>query len=123
MPIKTGDTVKFHFTAKLENGKTVESTRRKKPVKNAAKPRFFERSRPNQLWQSDIMTFRLGGKNAYLIGYLDDYSRYITGLVSRMGGAEQTGEDQEEFQIPLFEGAPDLSQLLALLANWGQCPE
>ena len=26
------------------------------------------------------MTFRLGGRNAYLIGYLDDYSRYITGL-------------------------------------------
>jgi hypothetical protein len=26
------------------------------------------------------MTFRLAGKNAYLIGYLDDYSRYITGL-------------------------------------------
>lgn len=33
MPIKTGDTVKFHFTARLENGKIVESTRRKKPVK------------------------------------------------------------------------------------------
>jgi FKBP-type peptidyl-prolyl cis-trans isomerase 2 len=33
MPIKTGDTVKFHFTAKLANGKIVESTRRKKPVK------------------------------------------------------------------------------------------
>lgn len=33
MPIKKGDTVKLHFTAKLENGKLVESTRRKKPVK------------------------------------------------------------------------------------------
>jgi FKBP-type peptidyl-prolyl cis-trans isomerase 2 len=33
MPIKAGDIVKFHFTAKLENGKIVESTRRKKPVK------------------------------------------------------------------------------------------
>ena len=32
------------------------------------------------MWQSDIMTFRLAGKNAYLIGYIDDYSRYITGL-------------------------------------------
>ena len=51
-----------------------------KPVKNPSKPRFFERSRPNQLWQSDIMTFRLGGQNAYLIGFLDDYSRYVTGL-------------------------------------------
>jgi transposase InsO family protein len=51
-----------------------------KPVKNPAKPRFFERSRPNQLWQSDIMTFRLAGRNAYLIGFMDDYSRYITSL-------------------------------------------
>jgi len=50
----------------------------KKPRKNPAKPRFFERATPNQLWQTDIMTFRLAGKNAYLIGYLDDYSRYIT---------------------------------------------
>jgi len=32
------------------------------------------------LWQSDICTFRLAGKNAYLIGFIDDYSRYITGL-------------------------------------------
>jgi len=53
---------------------------KRKPVKNPPKPRFFERSRPNQLWQSDIMTFRLAGRNAYLIGYIDDYSRYITGM-------------------------------------------
>jgi transposase InsO family protein len=51
-----------------------------KPRKNPSKPRFFERSRPNQLWQSDIMTFRLAGRNAYLIGFQDDYSRYITSL-------------------------------------------
>jgi len=53
---------------------------KKKRVKNPAKPRFFERSTPNQLWQSDIMSFRLGGKAVYLIGYIDDYSRYIVGL-------------------------------------------
>lgn len=52
---------------------------KRKPQKNPAKPRFFERAKPNQMWQSDIMTFRLAGKNAYLIGYIDDYSRYITG--------------------------------------------
>jgi transposase InsO family protein len=51
-----------------------------KRAKNPSKPRFFERSRPNQLWQSDIMTFRLAGRNAYLIGFMDDYSRYITSL-------------------------------------------
>ena len=53
---------------------------RKKPKRNPPRPRFFERSTPNQLWQSDIFTFRLGGKNAYLIGFVDDYSRYVVGL-------------------------------------------
>lgn len=53
---------------------------RKKPKKNPAKPRFFERSTPNQLWQSDIMSFRLKDKAVYLIGFIDDYSRYIVGL-------------------------------------------
>jgi len=53
---------------------------RKKPKRNPSRPRFFERATPNQMWQSDIFTFRLGGKQAYLIGFMDDYSRYITGL-------------------------------------------
>jgi transposase InsO family protein len=52
----------------------------KKPYRNITRPRFFERSTPNQLWQSDIFTFRLGGRYAYLIGFIDDYSRYIVGL-------------------------------------------
>jgi transposase InsO family protein len=52
----------------------------RKIKKNPGTPRFFERSTPNQLWQSDICPFRLGGQNAYLIGFIDDYSRYITGL-------------------------------------------
>ena len=56
------------------------SKTRKKTRRNPPKPRFFERSTPNQMWQSDIFTFRLGGKNAYLIGFMDDYSRYVVGL-------------------------------------------
>ena len=54
--------------------------RKKKPQRNPPKPRFFERATPNQMWQTDIFTFRLGGKNAYLIGFIDDHSRYIVGL-------------------------------------------
>jgi transposase InsO family protein len=53
---------------------------RKKHQHNMTRPRFFERSTPNQLWQSDIFTFRLGGRYAYLIGFIDDYSRYMVGL-------------------------------------------
>jgi len=47
--------------------------------RNLTRPRFFERATPNQLWQTDIFTFRLGGRYAYLIAYLDDYSRYVVG--------------------------------------------
>ena len=53
---------------------------KKKHQRNITRPRFFERSTPNQLWQSDIFTFRLGGRYAYLIGFIDDYSRYMVGL-------------------------------------------
>lgn len=52
----------------------------KKRRKNISVPRHFERSTPNQMWQTDICTFRLAGKNAYLLGFIDDYSRYIVGL-------------------------------------------
>ena len=53
---------------------------KKKHQHNITRPRFFERSTANQMWQSDIFTFRLGGRYAYLIGFIDDYSRYMVGL-------------------------------------------
>jgi transposase InsO family protein len=49
------------------------------PPRNVTRPRFFERATPNQMWQSDIFTFRLGGRYAYLIAFMDDYSRFLTG--------------------------------------------
>jgi transposase InsO family protein len=66
---------------------------KKKHRHNITRPRFFERSTPNQLWQSDIFTFRLGGRYAYLIGFIDDYSRYVAGLeMYRSQTAEQVLE-------------------------------
>ena len=53
---------------------------RKKRRKPRPKVRRFERAKPNQLWQSDIFTFRVLERNAYLIAFMDDYSRYIVGL-------------------------------------------
>jgi transposase InsO family protein len=53
---------------------------RKRQSRNMTRPRFFERSTPNQMWQGDIFTFRLGGRYAYLVGMIDDYSRYMVGL-------------------------------------------
>ena len=61
-----------------EEGLNAPAPRKRR--RNIEKPRRFERSTPNQLWQSDIMMFRMGGRQVYLIGYIDDYSRYITGL-------------------------------------------
>lgn len=50
-------------------------------------PRRFERSRPNELWQSDITSFVLHrqGLRAYLVVFLDDFSRYVIswGLTTR----------------------------------------
>jgi len=44
------------------------------------KVRTFERANPNDLWQTDIMTFMLKGQyRVYMIGFLDDNSRFMTG--------------------------------------------
>jgi transposase InsO family protein len=50
---------------------------RKKPK---APERRFEAATPNQMWQTDITYFPILGKTAYIIGFIDDNSRYITGL-------------------------------------------
>jgi transposase InsO family protein len=48
-----------------------------------AEPRgkSFERSKPNQLWQSDLFTFVLKRENRrlYMVVFLDDYSRFVVG--------------------------------------------
>jgi transposase InsO family protein len=53
--------------------------------------RFFERAKPNELWQTDLFTFILKRQNqrVYLVGFMDDHSRYITsyGLHTSQSGA------------------------------------
>ncbi len=54
----------------------VKLKRRNKPVR----VKSFERACPNDLWQTDIMTFMLKGQyRVYLIGFLDDNSRFLVG--------------------------------------------
>lgn len=56
-------------------------TTRKKPRKKYEhKIHYFERTAPNETWQSDITTIRILGANAYIIAFIDDYSRYIISL-------------------------------------------
>jgi len=40
---------------------------------------FFERAKPNQLWQTDLFTFVLKRQNrrVYLVAFLDDHSRFL----------------------------------------------
>ncbi|MBL8798587.1 MAG: transposase [Planctomycetia bacterium] len=42
------------------------------------KVRFFERAKPNQLWQTDLFTFVLKRQNrrVYLVAFMDDHSRF-----------------------------------------------
>ena len=61
------------------------------------------------MWQSDIFTFRLGGRYAYLIGYIDDYSRYMTGLDLFRS---QTGENViEVYRRAVGESGPPQEML------------
>lgn len=65
----------------------------KKPKKRRRKEvvRFFERAEPNQLWQTDITMWTVArGQKVYLIGFLDDYSRYMVGwgLHASQGSAQ-----------------------------------
>ncbi len=75
-----------------------------KPRRNLVHPRFFERATPHQMWQTDIFTFRLGGRYACLIGFLDDYSRYLVGAdVSHSQSAENV---LEVFRVAMSEYNP-----------------
>ena len=42
---------------------------------------WFERAKPNQLWQTDLFTFILKRQNrrVYLVAFMDDHSRFIVG--------------------------------------------
>jgi transposase InsO family protein/DNA-binding transcriptional regulator YiaG len=53
-----------------------EPVRRKR---NRPAPRRFERSKPRELWQSDITSYWLSRqqRRVYLTVFLDDYSRYV----------------------------------------------
>jgi len=58
---------------------------------HGVEPKRFERARPNQLWQTDIFSFKLKRENRqlYMVAFLDDHSRYVVGygVHASMGGA------------------------------------
>jgi hypothetical protein len=61
-----------------ENGYEVEGVETHPHEEKADR---FQRSKPNELWQTDIFTFTLKRQNrrVYLVAFMDDYSRFIVG--------------------------------------------
>jgi transposase InsO family protein len=79
-------------------------------------PRRFERSRPGELWQTDITSFLLPrhSQRVYLVAFMDDYSRYI---VSWKLGMKQTAEFVQE---ALLEGIQRFGKPKELLSDQGR---
>ena len=67
-----------------------------KARRNLTRPRFFERATPNQMWQSDLFTFRLGGKYAYVVAFMDDCTAGLTGTCRT---------SQVQFRLKFFKTA------------------
>jgi transposase InsO family protein len=90
----------------LEAGYEIESV----PTAPHPEPRTkdFERARPNQLWQSDLFTFRLKRENrrVYAVVFLDDHSRFVVGLGVHATSAGAIVREVLEAAIRDF-GAPE----------------
>jgi len=50
--------------------------------RNPPKVKRFERTQPNELWQTDLFTFMLKRerRRVHLVAYMDDFSRFIVGF-------------------------------------------
>jgi transposase InsO family protein len=79
-------------------------------------PRRFERSRPGELWQTDITSFNLArhSQKVYLVAFMDDYSRYV---VSWRLGLQQTTDFVQE---ALLEGIQRFGKPKELLSDQGR---
>lgn len=105
--------------------------RRRRLSKDEVKPRRFERSRPGELWQSDITSYLLTrhGTRVYLTVFLDDFSRFVvawnlathqrTELVTEalMDGISRFGKPREVLtdqgrQYYAWRGKSDFQKLL-----------
>jgi len=95
----------------LPKGKTADKRWRNKPV-----IRRFERSRPGELWQTDITSFVLPrhSQRVYLVAFMDDYSRYV---VAWKLGVSQTSDFVKE---ALLEGIQRFGKPNELLSDQGR---
>ena len=78
--------------------------------------RRFERSKPGEMWQTDITSFVLPRYNqrVYLVAFMDDYSRYV---VAWKLGVKQTTDFVQE---ALLEGIQRFGKPEELLSDQGR---
>ena len=78
--------------------------------------RRFERSRPGELWQSDITSFHLTrhGTRVYLTVFLDDFSRFVVSF------ALATHQRQELVSEALMEGVSRFGKPKEVLTDQGR---
>jgi putative transposase len=90
-----------------ENGLIFRKGKRLKPEKWDPHQKL---SKPNELWQTDLMNFRYQGRDYYSLSYIDVYSRYIVyqNLLSSMTG--NTIQEQTEQAISITEVKPSAVQ-------------
>ncbi|MHC4451792.1 MAG: DDE-type integrase/transposase/recombinase [Planctomycetota bacterium] len=89
----------------LEAGYEVEeaATRPHPPKQNR-----FERTRPNELWQTDLFSFLLKRqrRRLHLVAYLDDFSRFVVGFGLHASASGTLVREIFEVSIANF-GAPE----------------
>lgn len=75
--------------------------------RNPAKAKRFERTRPNELWQTDLFTFMLKRerRRLHLVCFLDDFSRFIVGFGLHASASGAMVREAFEQSIANF-GAP-----------------
>jgi len=88
----------------VEAGYEVEAAATKP---HAPKVRRFESTRPNSMWQTDLFTFTLKRQNrrVHLVGYMDDYSRFVVGFGLHASASGALVREVFEASISNF-GAP-----------------
>jgi hypothetical protein len=71
------------------------------------KAKRFERTRPNDLWQTDLFTFLLKRqrRRLHLVAYLDDFSRFVVGFGLHASASGALVRETFEASIANF-GAP-----------------
>jgi transposase InsO family protein len=88
-----------------EEGWVIEEARTRP---HPPKVRRFERSRPNELWQTDLFTFTLKRENrrVHLVGFMDDATRFIVGFGLHASASGALVREVFEAAVSNF-GAPE----------------